>query len=484
MDASLPTWFRKSSSVTVKQESSAHQQQHLMAPPPVAVPPVKKVVVGKKSSAASISRVHGIPEGTLDSLSTYDKQDKSMADKTTRIAVLGDRLERSRNKVDTYKEGDAPDVIDDSLLSDGVGKTARVYQHHAAYVGEIRVEEGDDDERKKQLAKKRDREEEEGADVEEEEEEDADAEVDPVDIDNTPLYTTESAASKALLAAIPSRVPDMAEVPVIKTYKEYSSRRPASGQFERNMRHIAGPEQGMFVSVREENAVYKDVSSLLEDPFRSQQLSRYAITRGMAIPNPPTISKERIRDGLCSPNYEIGERPCVNGVKCASYLMGVARKKRDPNKYAFVEPFMCKEFYFGPQGEAMRVAMAEGVSLKEFYSRELKLCVMCHLAIVTSHYKSYDLNLVTDPPHVLNAFCVNYNVIGEYPLDCLLMGDDKWKGVVGPYIRHVPDNYEWEPVAPETIRVEGAFDPLTGQPVYEQRQRPQKWVERETLDFH
>lgn len=201
----------------------------------------------------------------------------------------------------------------------------------------------------------------------------------------------------------------------------------------------------------------------------------------MSLPDLPTVSKAIIQDGLCSPDFELGERPCLYGRGCESYVMCVKAKHDNPERYAAVEPFACKEFYFGAKGEAIRMAMAEGIPLSEVQNPEPVMCVMCHLSVVTQFYKKYDLGLELDPVHILHSFQVLHSVPGEYPLVHMLMGDKTFKGIIAPYIRFCPDNYTWEPVAP--VIVASRLDPITKELVKERKASVQRWTERECLDF-
>lgn len=307
----------------------------VLPPPP---PPQQQQQAVKKHKAISYA---GIPEEQLESLSTYDKNERSSAPLEKRISVLSARLNRSREKV--QQTMDVPfdlrtATVDDSLLMDDVGTVARDYERHLTYKGSQRepIEEE---------PKKWDPYEDEhvgggGGDGDEDEEEQED-EFDPMDIDNDPIFRDEI---DPVLIAPGMRVPDDASHKEIRTFEEYVGVNRANKQFENNMRNLRGPEQSMFVQVRNEDAIYAKVSTTLDAKLSFQQITRYAIQRGLALPDLPVVSKAVIQDGLQSPNHEIGERPCIYALnnQCQSYLMSVQAKKNNPKKYEGVEPFACK----------------------------------------------------------------------------------------------------------------------------------------------
>ena len=114
------------------------------------------------------------------------------------------------------------------------------------------------------------------------------------------------------------------------------------------------------------------------------------------MPDPPTVYKAQVQDARQAPDPSLGERPCARGTECTSYKMSASRKAKDPEKYAHVEPFACKEFFFGPRGQKMRNALAAGIPLtavKGVQGERLVLCVMCHESEVTRFYKMYDFGV-------------------------------------------------------------------------------------------
>ena len=507
--AHLPAFFSRP-----KRETGDPPPQPL-PPPPLQGPPRETLnhPVSVKRKTISFA---GIPEERLDTLSTFDKNTRSGADKDKRISILHSRLKRSQEKV--QQSSDSPvDIavatVDDSLLTDGIGTTARDYERHLVYKGNTRAptavllqdtesappfrwvhtnehpKNGDEDE-----------------EVMDEDEDDDDDDQqqrqgNPMDIDDDPVYHSggggggddnddddddydEIDYGPKTLIAPGTRVPDTAARKSIVTFEEYVTPNPATRQFENNMRNIKGPEQSMFVEVRKEDAIYSKVSTTLDAKLQHQQIARFAIQRGMALPDLPVVSKIIIQDNLCSPDFEIGERPCVYSLsgKCQSYLMGVHAKRDDPGRYAGVDPFACKEFYFGDKGNAIRTAIAEGTPLSEVQNPEPVMCVLCHLAIVSNFYKRFDMGLTMDPPHILHSFRVHHSVPGEYPMSCMIgLGDKTFKGIIAPYPRYCQDNYLWEPVAP-VIVVDG-HDPLTHAPIMKRVPSIQRWTERECMDF-
>ena len=114
------------------------------------------------------------------------------------------------------------------------------------------------------------------------------------------------------------------------------------------------------------------------------------------MPDPPTVYKAQVQDARQAPDPSLGERPCARGKECTSYKMSAKLKAEDPKKYAHVEPFACKEFFFGPRGQKMRNALAAGIPLtavKGVQGERLVLCVMCHESEVTKFYKMYEFGV-------------------------------------------------------------------------------------------
>ncbi len=74
---------------------------------------------------------------------------------------------------------------------------------------------------------------------------------------------------------------------------------------------------------------------------------------------------------------------------------------------------------------------------------------------------------------------MNAGVPGGYPVDKCLMGDEKFYGIIAPFIRHVPDNYIWESSSGMTER-----DQQTGHMIARQGPPIQRWLERACMDFH
>jgi hypothetical protein len=453
-----------------------------MAPAPP--PPQHRVVAQQKE---------GIPPETIEKLSTFDKGDRSNATVSHRLSVFDSRVRRSKEKVQaTPPIVLAQATVDDSLLVDAVGSTARDYERHAHYKGSTRAVSTTTP-----LSKRERPEEEEEDDEDDDDEEDVvNMEIDDGDIYLDGDEEAEEPIGKTLLVPLQA-VPETGNRKTITTFSELVGPNPATKQFESNMRHVKGPEQHMFVEVRPQEVrryflrdfvqkhfrkvIYKHVTTTLNNPLHNQQLLRYAVKNGLTIPKLPIVSKATVQDGLCAPDFSIGERPCVYGVKCESFVLCIKAKKKYPEKYAGVEAFACKEFYFGVRGEKVREAIAQGLSLHEVLNPEPVMCVMCHLAIVSRFYKRYSLGLELDPPHILHSFEMIADVEGQYPSEMMLLGDDKFMGIIAPYLRFCPDNYAWNPRPPMTVEEE---DPITHITQRMTRASIQCWTELPVLDFH
>ena len=488
-DDDVPAFFsRRVSTVTTTTTTTAAAVRR-----PVRVAPQKRAPVPKRATEmpmpASLQFENDeIAPETVEKLSTFDKGSKSNASLAQRLNVLDSRVRRSKEKV-----ASAPPVslatatVDDSLLVDAIGSTARDYERHTYYKGSTRVIDFDDG---GGGSKGKKREKEEDAD-EEQEDDDEDDDVMPMDIDHDDIYMEAAEDGdgeeseihhRTMLVPVPvmHAVPETGNTRMVSTFSELVGPSPATKQFESNMRHVKGPEQHVFVEVRPQEVLYPHVTEKLNEPMKNQQLTRYAIKRGLSIPKLPKVSRAMVKDGLHAPNFSIGERPCVYQERCTSFQMSHKRKAKEPEKYAGAEPFACKEFYFGKPGEKVREAIARGLPLHEVLNPDPVMCVMCHMAVVTRFYKRYSIGLEIDPPHILHSFEMDCEAEGEYSVNAMLLGDDKFMGIIGRFVRFCPDNYEWYPQSPTIVE---EVDPLTGMVQKMSQMAIQCWTELPRLDF-
>jgi len=203
-------------------------------------------------------------------------------------------------------------------------------------------------------------------------------------------------------------------------------------------------------------------------------LQKYAVRNNMQIPDLPPVSKVDVRAGLWEADMDIGERACIYAQQCMSFKMCETRIQENPEKYARVTPFVCKEFYYGDKAKEIKEAMAKGIPLNEVYGPRLTMCILCHLATVRKFYIEYDLHLANAPVHVLHAFQFQIGIPGEYPLERMLMGDETYKGIIAPFLRFCEDLYTWQPALPDPAKVR---TPAQNAKVL------QHWDETACLDF-
>lgn len=395
--------------------------------------------------------IDDVPSAIVDAISTYDKGARGEAPAEKRARALSDRVSRSREKVRSaaLSEQQQPDPemrVDPTFMQDATGQTLAKYDAHVRFAtSETRRSE------------------------------------------QPPPPSSERRSEKPprprVLVAPGTRPVDMDGTMSVHTFEERrGGLDPRRGVFETNMRHVTGSDSGMSVAVRPPEEIYQNVTGVMERSLAGQQIARYAIHEQLHLPVLPVVPRAVIQEALQSPDYEMGERPCAWGNKCSSYLLSCELKRQNPSRYASVDPFPCKEFYFGPQGDQMREALASGTPLSELQSHEPVLCVMCHFSIVTAYYKTYDLEVASSPVHILHSFQCICGVPGEYAMEKMLLGDKTFKGIIAPFIRFVPDNYMWIPSPPRT---ESKRDPATG--VTRRVSVPaavQRWTEVPGMDFH
>lgn len=479
----------------------------------------EEVSLPSVSAAAAVSLpavAREVPRSLIEKLSTFDKGEKSRASAAERMAVLTTRVKRSQSKVDQTKE-EVPEVVDDRLLTDTVGRTTHVYEAHSRYTGDARAaaapaatttavapvsmqivnssdsdndddDDDDDDDEDDDEHGKNWNGPEQGDELEEEDI--------YIDEEEANLLSGPDGFQRQLL--LPVNVePDIEGAQKIETFKELAAADGATKQFAQNMHNIRGKELNLFVEVDGDESRYDYVSKVLEPKMHTYQLASFAIKNGMKIPVLPRMTKAEIRDARYAPDPEKGERPCVYGKQCTSYLLAEKRKKRQPEKYAGLNPFPCKEFLFGSRGDRGREAIVEGlvptgdeaaaaVDLNNPPVPDQKMCVMCHESVVTAFYKQYAQGLLKKiPVHILHGYQVITNIPGQYPINKCLMGNTKFVGVAAPFLRYCEDNYEWEPIraAPPVVTSGIATVAAAAVPLHQQKQPIQHWTELPCLDF-
>ena len=257
---SLPSFFRPQpppaaaatrAATTPAASSSSSRQSQTKAP---------------RKKCAKPAPIADIPDELLDTLSTYDKKDRSAASAETRRVVLTSRVARSAEKISATDKTPVQ-VVDDSLMHDTVGSMTRNYRQYIEYKGSERVfsaAEGDD-----------------GHDHDT----GVELQYDPAEDD--PM------ASRHLIA--PSRrVPDQANSRRVQTFSEYTGPTPATSQFQKNLRHVKGPEQGVWMEVRDGPEIYQTVTETLAAPLANQEIQRIAVERGLQIPDLPLVRNDAL----------------------------------------------------------------------------------------------------------------------------------------------------------------------------------------------
>ena len=460
----------------------------------------------------------GMSPDIIDSLSTYDKPERSAAPAETRHTNFFNRVLRADDKVqEAAASGREPQSVDDSLMRDLVGTYLDEYRQHAEYKTSERklpslpsfINGANSQQQQQQQQQRR-----QGpvasyirgggqapgvdgplamADTGYDEEDDDGGDYDDgydADIGEPDVHTRlaidlgpdaddalDDAASRVLVAPM-RRIPNTADTQTIKTFSEYTGSNPAAAQFSDNIRHVKGRERGVYMEIRDNTEIYPAVTERMQRQLLNIAIQRVAVQRGLVVSDPPLVTKAEIQDGLHAPNPLVGERPCVKGAKCASWKMCLRLIKNEPELYKGAKPFVCKEFYFGDRGREIKAALLENRPLAEVQAPELLLCVMCHLRVVTKWYKQFAAGLIMEPPHILHSFQVSVGAPGGYPIEKCLMGDKKFLGVTAPYLRHVPDNYAWVSSSGVTER-----DQVTGRMVVREGPAIQCWRERICMDF-
>ena len=451
--------------------------------PPIPAPKKKTAARGSGSAPAKRSRsdaaaasaavranvTDGLPEELIETLSTFDKGEKSKATSDTRTDTLVTRLKRSHTKVDG-KDADQLDVeheeIDNRLLIDPVGRAVAVYEKHAQHTGQIADTGGlaemeidsegasgedasgdDDDVNSEEVAdavwaSRQFADEEVGA---------GDSNVFMGDEDDDDeneiavLRADELGTERQLLVPVGVE-PDIVAAQKIRTFQEQAALDPKTAQFSRNMQFMRGREQAIFVEVDPDDKRYNHVTEVLSRDLGMKQLAAFSLEANRVIPDLPFISRAEIQAARFAADPAKGEKPCVNGVNCTSYLESMRRKRKDPSHYAGLDPFPCKEFYYGQQhGAAIREAVAAGMKPDAVQDAKRELCVMCNESLVTKLARKSELYVLEeDGLSVLHGYRVNVGALGEYHPDAMIVTDG-FCGVIGNFIRYDRSNYIWEP---------------------------------------
>lgn len=401
----------------------------------------------------------------LGVLGTFDKGHKGRQAEQQRVELSRQRIRQSHKTIEPLPaDGKAVVVIDDSLLTDSVQNMARQYE------AQIQL----------QTAAKKQKSEAPLPLLElQEEDEEAPVFTDSVFDDGGgggPQTRAEEFHAIAKALVLPNmRAPEPGTKFVVNTFPEYLDRsEPRRMNFERALPALKVQNQSSAVKVRNPEVRYKDAKGVLDKRLGLFQFRKYAVQNNLLIPELPEVTKEDNREGLWEANTDIGERPCIFAEKCMSWVMCEERIADDPETYARVTPFACKEFYFGEKAEQIRHAKANGIPLSEVYGPNQTMCLLCHLANVRNFYTDYDLEIAQVRVHVLHAFQYQVGIPGQYPLEMMLMGDNTFKGVIAPFLRFCRDNYIWRPAHKDAAH---ARTPTATAKVL------QHWDEAACLDF-
>lgn len=437
-----------SSSITVKRERESEEEEDddgFVAPLPV--PSNKRHAVEYTGE--------DISSPVLSVLGTFDKGHKGRQSEEQRVELSRQRIRQSTKTIPRVNTSDDTAVIDDSLLTDPVQHMARQYE------AQIQLQFDGDREQ-------------------EQEEEQEIVFTEPVHEEqsrNPETRRTEEFYASAKALVLPNmRAPESGSKFVVNTFPEYLDRSdPRRTNLERSLSMQKLQNQSSAVRVHNPGLAYKDARGTLDKRLGLLQFRKYAVRNNLLIPELPEVTKEDNRDGLWEADTEIGERPCIFGEKCMSWVMCEERIADDPETYAHMTPFVCKEFYFGERAEQIRSAKAKGIPLSEVQGPNQTMCLLCHLANGRNWYTDYDLELAKVPVHVIHAFQYQVGIPGQYPLDMMLMGDNKFKGVIAPFLRFCRDNYIWRPARPNAAAARG--------PGQANKKVRQHWDEAACLDF-
>ncbi len=442
--------------------------------------------------------VEGLLPEVVDSLSSYDKNDKGLAPREKRVATFRDRVKRSRQKMekegvpvrhtrpdlegDPMEEGDDDGhrdnsggaasfkigvngsmhipvgdmrraARDDRLLSDSVSSTVRSYTLNSVYQLNRR-----------RLPQRTVEEDEAGIPVVPPDQDDDDD--DGPDADPNILDVDEPTGGPGLPRFGPvaplGQMAMSTDTHHVTTFEEKAAGLDAEKQFEATMRGLIGPDQDHFANIDPDEKVFAYVDKTRNRALHTMQITEYAINTGRPIPKLPILPKSDVREALAAPDYAKSERPCVLGNKCSSYKESARRIKKDPKRYKGKEPFICKELILSPLRERVEECLASGINPNCVLPPKLFMCIHCNLECVTRFYNNFANGLSTVPVHIIHNFQNIVNVKGEYPVGKTLVGDKQFRGVIAPVLRHCWDNYGWNPAAPGV---------------------PERWYELECMDF-
>jgi hypothetical protein len=171
---------------------------------------------------------------TVEKLSTFDKGSKSSASAGQRLSVLDSRVKRSKEKVNSTPPAViATATVDDSLLVDAIGSTARDYERHTYYKGSTRIIDGKGTKREKEEVLDDDA---EPMDEDDDDDDDDDGDDDEFYMENDDLDDSE--IHRTMLVPLQMAVPETGNARMVTTFSELVGPSPATKQFESNMRHV------------------------------------------------------------------------------------------------------------------------------------------------------------------------------------------------------------------------------------------------------
>ena len=190
--------------------------------------------------------------------------------------------------------------------------------------------------------------------------------------------------------------------------------------------------------------------------FYEAMSAMVVFTKDAVFPKLEVINRRYIQQFLRAPTTDCAwERPCAIE-NCESLQLSARLLEKYPHmrKQGLVRGFRCRELLLPNQYVKIRQELKKkgGGKPQKHLTTYPQPCYLCHLRIVNDAYwtllnrrkqrdKDTGEQRVADAMVILHRFVVVVDMVGEYRMKDMLVGDSEPMGIIGPYPRYNVNNY-------------------------------------------
>lgn len=207
---------------------------------------------------------------------------------------------------------------------------------------------------------------------------------------------------------------------------------------------------------------FKDILSyatkLENGPKYYESITKMVVnSKGANFPQLEVVNRRYIQQFLRAPTKGVAhERPC-GMAECESLRLSSQLLEKHPQmrKEGLQRGFRCREFLLPNEYVKVRAEEKKGRSKGGDPSKHLSTypqpCYLCHLALTNAMYLAMLNRRVRDyPPEesdvpdstcIIHRFVVVVDLVGEYRMKDMLVGDNQPTGIIGPFPRYNVNNY-------------------------------------------